>query len=170
MNALVDIMSNEWFAVYTRPRHEKKVAEQLSNKGIEVFLPLRTVISNWKDRRKEVQFPLFTGYVFVHIVLADRLSVLRIPGVVQFVASEGKPVAIPDSQIDAVRQLVSSGLKYDPYPYVKEGMRVTIRTGPLKGVEGLVIAKRKKHLLVLSVDLIQQSASLEIDINDTDVR
>jgi transcription termination/antitermination protein NusG len=165
-----DIMPNEWFAVYTRPRHEKKVAEQLTNKGIQVFLPLRTVISHWKDRRKEVQFPLFTGYVFVHIVLEDRLSVLRIPGVVQFVASEGKPVAIPDYQIDAVRQLVNSGLKYDPYPYVKEGMRVTIRNGPLKGVEGLVLAKRKKHLLVLSVDLIQQSASLEIDINDTDVR
>jgi transcriptional antiterminator NusG len=163
-------MPNEWFAVYTRPRHEKKVAQQLSNKGVEVFLPLRAVISNWKDRRKEVQFPLFTGYVFVHIVLEDRLSVLRIPGVVQFVASEGKPVAIPDYQIDAVRQLVNSGLKYDPYPYVKEGMRVTIRNGPLKGVEGLVLAKRKKHLLVLSVDLIQQSASLEIDINDTDVR
>lgn len=163
-------MPNEWFAVYTRPRHEKKVAQQLSNKGVEVFLPLRAVISNWKDRRKEVQFPLFAGYVFVHIVLEDRLSVLRIPGVVQFVVSEGKPVAIPDSQIDAVRQLVSSGLKYDPYPYVKEGMRVTIRNGPLKGVEGLVLAKRKKHLLVLSVDLIQQSASLEIDINDTDVR
>ncbi|MCI0446487.1 UpxY family transcription antiterminator [bacterium] len=163
-------MPNEWFAVYTRPRHEKKVAEQLTNKGIQVFLPLRTVISHWKDRRKEVQFPLFTGYVFVHIVLEDRLSVLRIPGVVQFVASEGKPAAIPDSQIDAVRQLVNSGLKYDPYPYVKEGMRVTIRNGPLKGVEGLVLAKRKKHLLVLSVDIIQQSASLEIDINDTDVR
>jgi transcription termination/antitermination protein NusG len=163
-------MPNEWFAVYTRPRHEKKVAEQLTKKGILVFLPLRSVISHWKDRRKEVQFPLFTGYVFVNIVLEDRLSVLRIPGVVQFVASEGKPVAIPDYQIDAVRQLVSSGLKYDPYPYVKEGMRVTIRNGPLKGVEGLVLAKRKKHLLVLSVDLIQQSASLEIDINDTDVR
>lgn len=163
-------MPNEWFAVYTRPRHEKKVAQQLTNKGIEVFLPLRSVISHWKDRRKEVQFPLFTGYVFVHIVLEERLSVLRIPGVVQFVASEGKPVAIPDGQIDAVHQLVNSGLKYDPYPYVKEGMRVTIRSGPLKGVEGLVIAKRKKHLLVLSVDLIQQSASLEIDINDTDVR
>lgn len=163
-------MPNEWFAVYTRPRHEKKVAEQLSNKGIQVFLPLRTVISHWKDRRKEVRFPLFTGYVFVHIVLEERLSVLRIPGVVQFVASEGKPVAIPDNQIDAVRQLVSSGLKYDPYPYIKEGMRVTIRNGPLKGVEGIVLSKRKKHLLVLSVDLIQQSASLEIDINDTDVR
>jgi transcriptional antiterminator NusG len=163
-------MSNEWFAVYTRPRHEKKVAQQLSNKGIEVFLPLRIVISNWKDRRKEVQFPLFTGYVFVHMFLEDRLSVLRIPGVVQFVASEGKPVPIPESQIEAVRQLVNSGLKYDPYPYVKEGMRVTIRNGPLKGVEGIVVAKRKKHLLVLSVDLIQQSASLEIDINDTDVR
>jgi transcription termination/antitermination protein NusG len=163
-------MPNEWFAVYTRPRHEKKVAQQLSNKGIEVFLPLRIVISNWKDRRKEVQFPLFTGYVFVHMFLEDRLSVLRIPGVVQFVASEGKPVPIPESQIEAVRQLVNSGLKYDPYPYVKEGMRVTIRNGPLKGVEGIVVAKRKKHLLVLSVDLIQQSASLEIDINDTDVR
>src|SRR5262245_11854046 len=163
-------MPVEWFAVYTRPRHEKKVAQQLSNKGIDVFLPLRVAISNWKDRRKEVHFPLFTGYVFVHIVLEDRLSVLRIPGVVQFVSSEGKPVPIPDSQIEAVRQLVNSGLKYDPYPYVKEGMRVRIRNGPLKGVEGIVVAKRKKHLLVLSVDLIQQSASLEIDIKDTEVQ
>lgn len=163
-------MTIEWFAIYTRPRHEKKVAQQLSDKGIDVFLPLRTVVSHWKDRRKQVQFPLFTGYVFVHIVLEDRLAVLRMPGVVQFVSSEGKPIPVPEGQIEAVRQLVNSGLKYDPYPYVKEGMRVTIRNGPLKGVEGIVISKRKKHLLVLSVDLIQQSASLEIDITDTDVR
>ncbi len=163
-------MTIEWFAVYTRPRHEKKVAQQLSEKGINVFLPLRTVVSTWKDRRKQVQFPLFGGYVFVHIVMEDRLGVLRMPGVVQFVSIEGKPVPIPEDQIEAVRQLVNSGLKYDPYPYVKEGMRVTIRNGPLKGVEGIVISKRKKHLLVLSVDLIQQSASLEIDITDTDVR
>lgn len=160
----------EWFAIYTRPRHEKKVAGYLNEKGIDVFLPLRTVISRWKDRRKEVQFPLFGGYVFVHTSPDYRLPVLRTPGVVQFVSREGTPVAIPEDQIQAVRQLVESGLHYDPYPYVKEGMRVRIKRGPLKGVEGIVLSKRKKHLLVLSVDLIQQSAALEIDIADTDVQ
>jgi transcription antitermination factor NusG len=160
----------EWFAIYTRPRHEKKVAAYLHDKGIDVFLPLRTVISRWKDRKKEIQFPLFAGYVFVYTSPENRLAILRTPGVVQFVAENGIPAAIPEDQIEAVRQLVDSGLQFDPYPYVKEGMRVRIRSGPLKGVEGIVISKRKKHLLVLSVDLIQQSAALEIDIADTDVQ
>jgi transcription antitermination factor NusG len=159
----------EWFAIYTRPRHEKKVAAYLHDKGINVFLPLRTVISRWKDRRKEIEFPLFAGYVFVHTSSENRLPILRTPGVVQFVAENGIPAPIPEDQIEAVRQLVDSGLQFDPYPYVKEGMHVRIKSGPLKGVEGIIISKRKKHLLVLSVDLIQQSAALEIDIADTDV-
>jgi transcription antitermination factor NusG len=163
-------MNPDWFAVYTRSRHEKKVAGYLKDKHIEVFLPLRSVVNRWKDRQKEVELPLFSGYLFVRIHPQDRLTVLQTSGVVAFVCSENKPVPVPEDQIDAIRRLVESGLTFDPYPYVKEGMRVIIKRGPLKGVEGIVISKRKKHLLVLSVDLIQQSAALEISISDTDVK
>lgn len=163
-------MKAEWYAVYTRSRHEKKVAAALQDRGIELFLPLRTVVNRWKDRRKELQLPLFGGYLFVRIPPEQRLPVLKVGGVVRFVGNVEGPVPVPDEQIDAIRLLVESGLQYDPYPYLKEGMSIRIRRGPLKGVEGILLEKRKKHLLVLSVDLIQQSAALEINISDTDVR
>lgn len=156
--------------MYTRSRHEKKVAAALQDRGVEVFLPLRSLVNRWKDRRKEVQLPLFGGYLFVHIVPEQRLPVLKVGGVVRFVGNASGPMPVPEEQIEAIRLLVSSGLQYDPYPYLKEGMTIRIRRGPLRGVEGILLEKRKKHLLVLSVDLIQQSAALEINISDTDVR
>jgi transcriptional antiterminator NusG len=159
-----------WFAVYTKSRHEKKVAANLKDKGVQVFLPLRNVLSRWKDRRKEVLLPLFTGYLFVHIVPEEnRLNVLKTPGVVALISDRAGPLPVPEEQILAIQKLVDSGIRYDPYPYVKEGMRIMIKRGPLRGTEGILIGKRKKHLLVLSVDLIQQSAALEINIADTDV-
>jgi transcription antitermination factor NusG len=162
---------DKWYAIYTRSRHEKKVAANLQERRIEVFLPLRTMVSRWKDRRKEVQWPLFTSYLFVRIPPAMKVPVLQTAGVAHFVCSNrGMISPIPDDQIEAIRTLIASGLKYDPYPYLKEGMTVRVRRGPLKGVEGILIGKKKKHLLVLSVDLIQQSTALEIDISDTDVR
>lgn len=167
-----DLASEEkWYAIYTRSRHEKKVAANLQERQIEVFLPLRTMVSRWKDRRKEVQWPLFTSYLFVRIPPAMKVPVLQTSGVVNFVCStQGMISPVPDDQIEAIRMLIASGLKYDPYPYLKEGMTVRVRRGPLKGVEGILIGKKKKHMLVLSVDLIQQSTALEIDISDTDAR
>ena len=163
-------MEPGWYAIYTKSRHEKKVADDLARKGIEVFLPLRKILSQWKDRRKEVQIPLFSGYVFVQISANERLIVLQTPGVVHFVGrNENLAEPIPVDQIQSIQKLVDSGLRYDPYPYLKEGMHVTIKRGPMKGVEGILIGKRKKHMLVLSVDLIQQSAALQVDISDTDV-
>lgn len=159
-----------WYAVYTRSRHEKKVAEALEDKGIHVFLPLRRVLSRWKDRRKEVQLPLFSGYVFVKILLTERLNVLKTPGVAQILSEGNTPIPVPEEQIEAIHKVIESGLVYDPYPYVKEGMPVRVLRGPLRGVDGILLEKRKKHLLVLSVDLIQQSAILEINISDTDAR
>ena len=160
---------SHWFAVYTRSRHEKMVASKLAEKQVEVFLPLRNVLRRWKDRRKEVAMPLFSGYVFVRIPSSSRLSVLQTPGVVQILSEGGKPMPIPEDQIAAIERLVESGLTYDPYPYLKEGTFVRVIRGPLQGVEGILLEKRKKHLLVLSVDLIQQSAALQVDISDTDV-
>jgi transcription antitermination factor NusG len=162
-------MTTNWYAVYTRSRHEKKVAGGLKDKDIEVFLPLRSVISRWKDRKKEVQLPLFSGYVFVRILPDQKLPVLQTAGVVTLIGNGSAPVPIPEDQIESIQKLVDSGIHYDPYPYLKEGMRVLIRRGPLKGMEGVLIEKRRKHLLVLSVDLIQQSAALQVDVSDTDI-
>jgi len=158
-----------WYAVYTRSRHEKSVAVKLEEKQMEVFLPLRTVLRRWKDRRKEIRVPLFTSYVFVHMALSERLRVLQTPGVVLILSEGSKPIPIPQDQIAAIEKLVSSGFKYDPYPYLKEGTQVNVVRGPLQGITGILIEKRKQHLLVLSVDLIQQSAALQVDISDTDV-
>jgi transcription termination/antitermination protein NusG len=161
-------MSKYWYAVYTRSRHEKKVAGGLKDKNIEVFLPLRSVVNRWKDRRKEIQLPLFSGYVFVRILPEQKLPVLQTSGVVTLVGNGSDPMPIPEEQIASIQKLVDSGIRYDPYPYLKEGTRVLIKRGPLKGMEGVLIERRKKHLLVLSVDLIQQSAVLQVDISDTD--
>ncbi len=160
---------DHWYAVYTRSRHEKTVASRLQEKRIEVFLPLRKVLRRWADRKKEVFVPLFNSYVFVRFPEMERLSVLQTPGVVHILSERNRPVPIPQDQIVAIQKLVESGLNYDPYPYLKEGTYVAVVRGPLKGVEGILIEKRKKHLLVLSVDLIQQSAALQVDISDTDV-
>jgi transcription termination/antitermination protein NusG len=158
-----------WYAVYTRSRHEKAVATKLEEKHVEVFLPLRKVLRRWKDRRKEVTMPLFSSYVFVRIPFAEKLPVLQTPGVVLILSEGNRPVPIPEEQIESIQRLVSSGLRYDPYPYLKEGTQVNVVRGPLQGVTGILLEKRKQHLLVLSVDLIQQSAALQVDISDTDV-
>jgi len=161
-------LSAEWYAVYTRSRHEKKVAGFLSEKAVEVFLPLRNVLRRRKDRRKWIELPLFSGYVFVRIPRANKLRVLQTQGVVNILGDTRGPSPVPEDQIESIKKLVDSGLKYDPYPYLVKGMRVKIRSGPLKDVEGILLERRNQHLLVLSVDLIQQSAALQIDISDTD--
>jgi transcription termination/antitermination protein NusG len=158
-----------WYAVYTRSRHEKSVASKLEEKNIEVFLPIRTVLRRWKDRKKEISLPLFSSYVFVRLPLSERLKVLQTPGVVLILSEGSQPVPIPEDQITSIKKLVASGLKFDPYPYLKEGMQVNVVRGPLQGVTGILIEKRKQHMLVLSVDLIQQSAVLQVEISDTDV-
>lgn len=165
----MNITDPQWYAVYTRSRHEKTVAAKLDEKRIEVFLPLRKILRRWKDRRKEVNMPLFSSYVFVRIPLSQKLPVLQTPGVVQILSEGNKPVPIPEEQIDSIQKLVDSRLRYDPYPYLKEGTQVSVIRGPLQGVTGILLKKRKQHLLVLSVDLIQQSAALQVDISDTDV-
>jgi transcription antitermination factor NusG len=108
-----------WFAVYARSRHEKTVASKLHEKNIEVFLLLRTVLRRWKDQRKEILLPLFSSYVFVRVHSRERIRILQTLGVVLILSQGNRPVPIPEDQIQSIQKLVSSGLKYDPYPYVK---------------------------------------------------
>lgn len=156
-----------WYAVYTRSRHEKVVAEELWQRGVEVFLPLRSVISKWKDRRKEVQFPLFPGYIFVNVEMQQqRLDILKAQSVVRIIGQHGEPEPVPDDQIVAVKTLVFSRLPYDPYPEMVVGDRVRIIRGPLRGLQGYLVEKKNRFRFVVTVDLIQQAVSCEIDASD----
>ena len=153
-----------WFAVHTRPRHEKKVDRILQEKGIETFLPLFQDIRQWSDRQRVVQVPLFPGYVFTRIVeTADAcVSVLRTAGVIDFVGMRGKGVAIPDEQIEGVQAILEGGIFFAPYPFLREGQRVRVRGGSLDGLQGILLAKNGDQSLVVSVDLIQRSVAIRI--------
>ncbi|MFQ5801292.1 MAG: UpxY family transcription antiterminator [Candidatus Methylomirabilales bacterium] len=152
-----------WYALYTRPRHEKAVAEQLARRQLEAFLPFREVLSRWKDRRKLVQRPLFPGYVFVRTALTRKRELVSAEGVVCLVSFHGAPAPIPDEQVEAVRHLCETKLPCDPYPYLTEGRWVRVIRGPLAGLTGILIRKKSKHRLVISLDILQQSVAVEID-------
>ena len=155
-----------WFALWTRSRHEQMVREQLERKQIESFLPTVTRWSRWKDRKKKVDWPLFPGYCFARFDPRERLPILKVTGVVSIISFEGEPAPSPEHEIDGIRQLVDSDLAFDPCPMIHEGMMVEVMHGPLKGVVGRLMRKNEKARLVLSVDLIGQAVSVEVDAAD----
>jgi transcription antitermination factor NusG len=158
--------STRWYALKTRSRHEKLVRDRLEGHGIEPLLPTITKLSQWKDRRKEIVVPLFSGYCFARFAWPDRLAVQQTSGVVEIVGGGDRPEPIPDEEIDALRILMESTLRYDASPYLREGMLVEVAKGPLKGVRGLLVRKGKRHRLVIAVHLIQQAASVEMYDSD----
>lgn len=159
--------SSNWYAIWTRSRHEQVVREQLERKRVEAFLPTITRWSRWKDRRKRIDWPLFPGYCFARFDPADSLTVLKCTGVVNIVSFEGEPAAIPDHEVESIRTLVTSELQYDPCLLIHEGMMVEVVHGPLKGVVGRLMRKdAHRARLVLSVDLIGQAVSVEVDASD----
>jgi transcription termination/antitermination protein NusG len=159
-------MNVEWFAIWTRSRHEKMVRDQLAQRHVEVFLPTITRWSRWKDRKKAIDWPLFPGYCFARFDCSDRLPILKCDGVVTIVGSDGLPSPIPAIEIDSIRQLIESELSFDPCPLIKEGMMAEVKSGPLKGVVGRLIRKGARARLILSVDLIGQAVSVEVDAAD----
>ncbi len=160
--------SPEWYAVYTRSRFEKKMLTDLTDRSIEVFLPMREVLSRWKDRKKRIWMPLFPGYIFVNQVNTpeNRYRILNLPGAVRFVGHEGHADPIPENQIEAVRRFLEVSISVDPYPYMQIGRRVEIVAGPLKGIQGILVQKKGRFRFVLKVDLIRQAVSIEIDASD----
>jgi transcriptional antiterminator NusG len=159
--------SVQWFAVWTRSRHEQVVRDQLEKKKITSFLPTIPRWSRWKDRRKKIDWPLFPGYCFAQFDPSHALPILKCTGVVNIVSFEGKPAAIPAYELDSIRLLVGSELQFDPCPLIHEGMMVEVLHGPLRGVVGRLMRKDAHHArLVLSVDLIGQAVSVEVDAAD----
>ena len=156
----------QWFAIWTRSRHEQTVREELELRGVEAFLPTITRWSRWKDRKKKIDWPLFPGYCFARFAPASRLPVLKCNGVVSIVSFNGEPAPIPDHEIGSLRLLVATDLAYDPCPLIREGMMVEVVHGPLRGIIGRLVRKGSHARLVLAVDLIGQAVSVEVDAAD----
>jgi len=158
-------MNSSWFALYTRARHEKQVHRELSSRGIEAFLPTFKVKHRWSDRYKVVEEPLFRNYLFVNTgdLRQGCNETLQHYGAVCFVTVDGKPAPIPSAEIEGIRRLVESDLAYLPHPYLKAGRKVRVRSGPLGGCEGILVRKKGLSRLVLSLNLLQQSVSAEVD-------
>jgi transcription antitermination factor NusG len=154
-----------WHALYTRHQHEKVVAQALSGKGFDVFLPQYRAVHHWKDRQKELLLPLFPNYVFIRGGLDRMLALLTTPGIHSLISWGGRPANIPSEEIEAVRRLVESSLQLEPHPFLKCGDRVRIKSGPLEGIEGILVRKTRGYRLVLSVEMLSKSAAVEVDVS-----
>jgi transcription termination/antitermination protein NusG len=157
--------AENWYGLHTRPRHEKIVARRLEERGVTTFLPLVTEVHRWSDRKKSVQMPLFSCYVFAKFVpnRNERLRVLRVDGVFGLVGDRGEGAPIPDEQIDAVRSLMEERLPWSSHPFLKIGQRVRLRSGALDGLEGILISRNGDRTLVISVDAIQRSLAVRVE-------
>jgi transcription antitermination factor NusG len=160
--------SLRWYVLHVRSRHEKCVAQSLDLKALECFLPTYRDVHYWKNRcRRELDLPLFPGYVFIRVSLAARLHVLDSPGVVRFVGFGGVPSELEDAQVEGLR----SGLERcpaEPHPYLHSGDHVLVRQGPFAGMVGILVRKKKDFRVVLTVDLIGKSVAAELDLADLD--
>jgi transcription antitermination factor NusG len=153
-----------WYAVHTKAKHERKVARQLEQNNIPVFLPTLREVHDWSDRQKIVEAPLFSCYVFVNVPSWQQVHtrVTHTPGILSWVTTNGEPATIPPAQIEAVRFALTHGASASRYPFLKIGQRVRVRGGSLHGVEGILLAKNGDSRLVVSIDLIQQSVAVTL--------
>ncbi|HEY6339369.1 MAG TPA: UpxY family transcription antiterminator [Candidatus Sulfotelmatobacter sp.] len=158
-----------WYALYTAPRHEKKVAEQIHRRGITCFLPLYRSVRRWKDRRKELDLVLFPGYVFLRIALQNRLQVLQLPGAVRLVTFNGQPAPLVGGDIENLRLRLSHPGKIEPHPFLRVGRRVRVRSGPFQGLEGIIQRTRDRCRVIFSIDLIMRSIAVEVDEADVEL-
>ena len=167
---VAEVAQSKWYAVQTRARHEKVVAERLQEQGLTAFLPLIATVHRWSDRQKKVELPLFSCYVFVRMVPRneERVRVHRVNGVFGIVGVRGEGIPIPDEQIQAVRTLVSEKLPWSFHPFLKIGQRVRIRGGSMDGVEGVLVARNGDRTLVVSIDAIQRSLAVRIEGYDVE--
>ena len=162
---LIGAECENWYGLHTRPRHEKIVARRLEEKGVTTFLPLVNEVHSWSDRKKSVQLPLFSCYVFARFVpnRSDRLRVLRVDGVFGLVGAGGEGAPIPDVEIDTVRSLLETQLAWSSHPFLKIGQRVRIRSGALDGMEGILVSRNGDRTLVISVEAIQRSLAVRVE-------
>jgi len=154
----------QWFVATVKPQHEMAAAAALAMRGIEQFAPAYSLVrANVRADRRMVRLPLFPGYVFCYFSRAERATALKTPGVTSIVGFGGIPTPIADAEIERVRAMTDSGLPVQPWPYVERGHAVRIESGPLRGLEGVVVQVKDDYRLVVSVTLLQRSVSVNID-------
>jgi transcriptional antiterminator RfaH len=161
----------QWFAIQTRARNEKVIAERLQEQGLTIFLPLVSEIRRWSDRKKKVELPLFSCYVFVKMVASDhqqRIRVFRTNGVFGIVSMRGEAIPIPEEQIEALRTVVTRQVAWTAHPFLKVGQRVRIRGGSMDGVEGVLLSVDGDRTLIISVDAIQRSLAVRVEGYDVE--
>ena len=157
-----------WYAVYTYPHAERLVAEHLNIRGINNFLPVYHKHSRWRNGMKvNLELPLFPGYLFVKIGLSERLCVLQTPSVAQIVGAGIRPIALPEQEIELLRARLCE-VAAEPHPFMSVGDRVRVTSGALQGLEGFLVQKKNAYRFVLSMDLIMQAMSVEIDASDVE--
>jgi transcription antitermination factor NusG len=156
---------HSWFAIQTKARHEKRVAAELQEKRVVAFLPLLSEVHQWSDRKRQVELPLFTTYVFVRIggEQSSRIDVLQTNGVFRFVGVRGMGVPIPDEQIETLQTIIRENVPFSPHPFLNLGQKVRIRGGSLDGICGVLSAIKDYRSLIVSVDSIQRSLAIRID-------
>jgi transcription antitermination factor NusG len=156
----------QWFALYTRAKAEKKVCEELRQKGLEVYLPLRKELRQWSDRKKWIEIPVINSYVFVNITQADYLRVFDSQGVIAYVARKGKAVPIPACEIEAMRRMVESNITFNvETSTIRKGQIITVASGPLKGITGEVIDVLGAKKLYLRISHIGYTLVVNLDEN-----
>jgi transcription antitermination factor NusG len=156
-------MNHPWYALRVKSRCEHSVASHLRARCFEPFLPLYKSRRRWSDRFKEIELPIFSGYVFCQFDLSNRLPVVTVPGIVHIVGVGRVPVPIAEAEILAIQTAIRSGLPRQPWPFLEVGKRVRIEHGPLCGVEGILLDFRGQRHLILSVNLLQRSIAVQID-------
>jgi transcription termination/antitermination protein NusG len=159
---------SEWFAVATRPRHEKTVDAKLEALGIDHFLPVIEEEHVWSDRRKRVLVPLFAGYLFIRVAMSNtvRVRVGGVPGVIDLVGNQGGPLPISGVEIDSIRTLLNAGRPCSPHPYPEEGQPIIITRGPLEGLQGRFIRVSGKSRIVVTIQTIRRAVSVEVGSDD----
>jgi transcription antitermination factor NusG len=158
-------LPSRWYAAHTYPRHEKKIAEHLTHRALDFFLPLYSSVRRWNDRTSEVRLPLFPGYIFVHIPISRRFEVLGVPGVVHLVSFRQQPLPIPDEEIQLLRESIAHR-KAEPWPYLSVDSTVRITKGPLQGLEGIVQRRKNRTRIIVCVDALARSISVELEACD----
>ena len=164
------IMQN-WYALQVKSRHEFVVSQELSRKGVDNFLPAVTRVQQWKDRKKMVDFPLFPGYVFVHLVPAsgEFLNVVKTRGSVSFVSLEpGYPTVVSPEEIASLRVMLESGEPFDVFPSLREGTAVRVKRGPLQDAVGILAQREDHHMFIVNIDLLGRSIGLKIRAEDVE--
>lgn len=163
--------NSQWFAVWTRSRQEKSAAAMLASSGVRHYLPLKSEIRQWSDRKQIVEIPLFSGYLFVRMdpEKDSKLQVLKTRGVVSFVGNQTGPLPIPDQQIEDIRTVLKAGTPCSVQPFFNAGDRVRVVRGPLTGVEGTLVRANSEARLLISIDMVGQSVAVTISPDDVEL-